>query len=433
MGWRDKVKAVDETYAEKAVENAGKSGGIKWLNTKTEGIYKLRVLPPGEDGKFAFKQAKIWNLPNPDPRDDRATVTFVSVELTWPELRRECPILKVIREYAQKGIDVSLWEPQVESYFNVVIRSAPYYEGFDGPVSADGVGNKVVINPPGVYLLRHTEYSLVWFNDKRRQREEYGDILDPVDGRDWKITRVRKGKKVDYSRELTDRCRLFATDEEIDHVMDQRINFSQLFKFPDDEQLEKIFKCAQMLESQLKMKLAQMSATYPGGIPSSPPSGQVMPQRPEPIAGVIAPSLPPNSKYGPNNIIISNDEHYQLVNNQWVEYHPVVVAPPPPSAPKTETAPPPPVVQKPTAAPAPPPPTVVAPAAGSPSFPTQTDDGKKIIWASPHHIECYGDSTVYHKDADQKKKCMMCPYEFECSDTIEKLKTGAFTLKRKPN
>jgi len=43
------------------------------------------------------------------------------------------------------------------------------------------------------------------------------------------------------------------------------------------------------------------------------------------------PTLPAGTKYGPGNILLTLDEKYQLVNNQWVAYNPVTSSPKPPT------------------------------------------------------------------------------------------------------
>ena len=54
------------------------------------------------------------------------------------------------------------------------------------------------------------------------------------------------------------------------------------------------------------------------------------------------PTLPAGTKYGPGNILLTLDEKYQLVNNQWVAYNPPPVAPAPPMPPQVPAAPVPP-------------------------------------------------------------------------------------------
>jgi len=64
------------------------------------------------------------------------------------------------------------------------------------------------------------------------------------------------------------------------------------------------------------------------------PPAQQPPAAPGFAAPPAAPQLPPlpaGTKYGPGNIIITVDEKYQLVNNQWVAYNPVTSSPKPPT------------------------------------------------------------------------------------------------------
>jgi hypothetical protein len=279
-------------------------------------------------------------------------------------------ICDVLREYVKKIPNLEPYEVRVEVYFNVVVRTSPYHEWIDCcPTSVDSLGRKV-INHSGVHVLAHTPYTLDWFNEKRTARDEFGnlekgDILDPISGRDLRINRKKKGQKTEYERELLDPSRLAETDEEIGALLDARVKFTDIWKFPDDEILLKIKRSAEMLKALFDTRISNsLQAKAP-----QPPSGFYQPES-------------------------------------------VSVEPKP--------------IQQQSAVPA------VSTVPSKPTFPTQTEDGKKIIWISSDVKECFSDRTVYHRDNAQIKLCKICPYEFECGENVKKLETGNFVLKRKP-
>ena len=363
--WKDKVHDVDEQYMEEAEKTTTQFPDRKWFRLRAEGSYRIRILPPGEDGKFAFKLAKHWNMPNPDPEDSakNPTVPHVCIENTYPEMRRECPICKVLREYALKGLNVDAYGLRIKWYFNALILQSPWFEGMNCscPTSVDGAGNKIVSHV-GVHLLEHTDYTATWFNERRRQRDLYGNILDPIEGKDILI-RCKRGKKVSYDRDLLpDKRPIAGSDEEVEKILDQRVRFSDIWKFPDDEVLGYINKSAAMLRAQFENRIADVR-NIPAQSPPAPP-----------VVSSKAPGTP------------------TLPLSQPV---PVVSAQP------------------------------------EPTYPTHTVEGIEIVWIPHNYKECFANGTIFRRDDAQKRVCLACAFEFECGNTIDKIRTGRFIVKRR--
>lgn len=153
-------------------------------------------------------------------------------------------------------MDVRKYEVRDKGYMNAILLEAP--DEFWASEDKISAGDVVIFNHPV------TTHDWVW---RQIYDSDVGDITDPEDGYDIKISRVKKKGNTRYERKVVPKSRPIADSPEgIKAILDQMYNLSEIWSRPDDEIFEKIKAGANRLDSLLSSRLAraQQHVSSPG-------------------------------------------------------------------------------------------------------------------------------------------------------------------------
>lgn len=419
-----------------ATQSQGYGSGKTYRRFKivTAGTHVVRVLPPySSEGLLGVKTWDIWNVP--DPEKPGESTKHVCVEMTFPERGVRCPIIEVMQRYQGAGLDAFFekLKPSPNAYMNVLVRSTVNINLEKYPVD------------PMLATIMQTQHLTLDFVYSKCMDADYGNITDPMSGRDLKLTKQVKNQKTSYEREVKPSVSpLFADQQQIQMALDSMYNLSEIYKFPDDRIFGRIIKSAQLLEDKIKYLL---SASAPPQVPVSnmPPQQQFAQQYAQQPVQNTFDSFPNPSVAAPNT--------YQQPQQQFVAQPPVAqVQPQPtptaapyvaPSQPvqqqvfpqqdpvsvsgQVQMQPPPPVVQQQQPLPqqqVQPQPThssAIAQSSTQPATVSPLDAELQALGvrrpdASP---TCFADDNVF---SSSRKECQICIYDMECTTAIGKRK-----------
>ena len=237
----DKKKA--EEIASNPTSKGGRDNDFKWFYTHKYGEYRLRILPPwDEKGLIGLIVGKHYGLPG---TEGGSTEKHTCIEKTHPDMGADCPICSVLRKWKAKGVDVGKYEVRNKSYMNAILLEAPsdFWESDDHL----NKGDVVIFNHPT------STYDWVW---RQIADEDVGDITNPEEGYDIKITRVRKNGNTRYERKLVPKSKPIAeSPEKIQEILEQMYDLSSIWTQPDDEIFEKIKASSNRLDEMLGRRL----------------------------------------------------------------------------------------------------------------------------------------------------------------------------------
>ena len=211
MGFRDRMNQQRSKLDEmkERMKNYRSGGGTNFWKPP-EGKSIIRILPPVGDMEYPWQLVGRHNLGD----DDKS---LLCPSFTTDE-QLPCPICELANEAYRANDKKMLGKLKVRRTFqmNVIIRSIKDNEEDSGPY----------VWTPGVSIF---EALTEVINDP-----EYGDVSDPLEGFDMKISRKGKGLETEYLLNVSrNRTPIFGTakqpdDERIQLTLDSAIDLSKV-------------------------------------------------------------------------------------------------------------------------------------------------------------------------------------------------------------
>jgi len=409
-----------------AAQSYGSNQKYRRFKVSSNGLHRVRILPPySSEGLLGFKVWRIWGVPDPEKTGE--TTYHTCIELTYPEHRVSCPILEVMNRYRGSGLDkfFEKLKPQPVAFMNALVRS-----------TTNTNVEKYPIDPTLPIIFETQQTTLDWVYSKCMD-PDFGNITDPFTGRDVKITRVQKGEKISYDREVVPvQTPLFEDEQMIHNALANMYNLSEIYKYPDDRIYGRIMQSARLLEDKIKYLLsAAQSSVAHSAVPASYPSQQ-------------PPANPENWNTFPGQTATPPAPQYQQPVQQQPpaqpQYPPVAQPPAQTYAPPVQQQPVAPPVQFTQPAPSAPqaqPSAVEQMSAPQPAplpqvaMPQQPPVQQMASVTQPSGVDatlaakgirkpdsspaCFADQTVFNP---QRKECLICIYDTECGDAISKIR-----------
>jgi len=353
----DLGKVIVENQNKYESKDSSQRKTYKWFSPDKVGLHRIRVLPPySQRGDFGKDVFQFFKLPTLDPSK---TANHFCVEKMFPEKGVECPIMKVIREIdylSERGkkfaFDAWKANPVHRYYMNVLVRSSTNFPEVDPKVIH--IGNF----PP-------TMKAWIW---SKLMDPDFGDITDPLNGRDLKITRNEVNKKTTYDRDVVPTTSPIITNtDEIEEFLKDLPDLDAVFAYPSAQVFEKIKESAELYRNRLLENFNLVGKTF-ASAPMPAPSIPVAPQAP------------------PSVQVSEQSEPTSVPTTPALEL-PVVQSSPQPTAPVVTST-----VDPPTVAPV------------KSSLPKDAP-------------ECFGNKDIFNP---KEMICQICVYEIQCAEKIKK-------------
>ena len=210
------------------------------------GSHYFRILPPwDESNMIAMEVYKHFNCPTSDSTD---TEILTCVQKTFPSSKVSCPICDVIREIEDKvqGVEMKRFKASYKAYVNAVFRKKMDASG--SLVQTPDLDDETVYIVP----LSNTVYSAI---GSYCLDPDVGDITKPDHGFDVKVTRTGTGfTDTRYAVMLMPGSGPISKDSEIQQqILDSLPKLSDIWKFPDEEEMAGIRKSAGVLASNFSV------------------------------------------------------------------------------------------------------------------------------------------------------------------------------------
>jgi len=260
--------------ASNPTSNYGGGSDFKWFYTHKFGEYKLRVLPPwDEKGLIGLVVGKHYSIPSEESGN---VEKHTCIERTHPDMGADCPICEVLRNFRDAGMDVGKYEVRNKAYMNAILLDAPkeFWESDDD------------LSPGDVVIFNHPTTTYDWVYQQIAD-PDVGDITDPENGFNIKITRKNVNGNTRYDRKIVPKATSIAdSEEELAKILDEMADLSSIWSKPDDQQFEKIKAGANRLEKMLGKRIsrAQESLSSPGqeaeDVAGTTPSKPSAPKKP---------------------------------------------------------------------------------------------------------------------------------------------------------
>lgn len=245
--FKPNLKGVRQTK-DKLDARSGGGSDYNWYKLEP-GSHYLRILPPwsreaAEAGHVGLEVYRHYGLPDPanPTQQDRP---HVCVRQMFPERGVACPVCDVIRAIEDEGLaDMGRYTPSYKAYVNALIRKR-----------LDPMGNEAVPYAENwteetIYIvgLPTTMYS--WILNTLIDPDAAGDITDPFDGYDIKITREgRTFSDTKYNALLLPKSQgpLHDNKAVTEAILGQLPKLDEIWKFPDAQIMQRIEATARAL------------------------------------------------------------------------------------------------------------------------------------------------------------------------------------------
>ena len=235
------LRKIQEKMKEMRESGSKRKGPPTWkLPTRTGSKFKFRILCD-KNGNISNTVSSYFNM----PISKKETIKF----LKSPEpFGGECPIKQVLFKYTNQlpKEDLKPFWPANQAAFNVYVKSGVHKDG-DTP------------DPKTVYMFYASQtFEQSVYNQLMPDGEE-GEPLDITDLESgmWYTASRKEDGKINFS--IDPRPGAIHDDEEIiKHIDENRLDFSELFQPPSEEDMEKLNQVAMYLDSYLGDKVKQM-------------------------------------------------------------------------------------------------------------------------------------------------------------------------------
>lgn len=357
-------------------EDRGETGGsagskVKWYNLPATGELRVRFLPPVGDNPVPGKIVhKHYNMPSHKGLGDNSNITcFKTYDM-------ECPICEVLDEYRDRLGPQQMKEFSASlAFFNVLIL---------GQKDAD---------PETVHVLKTSEYNYEWML-QQLVNVEVGDITDPEDGAN--VTFKRKKDKGPFDRIISRKpSPISATPEGIQTILDSMYDLDAIWKDPDDSYVNIAREIAKGLRTIIEDRLIKMGNANEGDLKQ--PVKEVQSAKRTRATATAAPEPEPETDGGEPEPVGEEPETEETTTTSSATHRraraTAASAPEPaaPAAPATRGR------AK----------TQAAPAAAPDAKTTTATNATSAPKGAP---ECFG-----KQHDESSKKCISCPFEFDCN------------------